>query len=334
MNDLLTKIKEAALVGRGGAEFPTWKKWEGVKRAEGEKKYVVCNASEGELGLFKDIYILENHLEQVFKGMKYAMDFLDTGEAYFNFNKTYYEKVKEQAEYLVRQYKKDGYDIVFYKEEPSYIGGEETALLEAIEGKRTEPRLKPPYPSDVGLFGMPTLIHNVETLFDIAAVAEGSYEHKRFFCLSEGGVQRAVHHFPAHWSVEKVLEEADAVPLYDFFVQIGGSVSGLVLASDQLETQQMIGAGSIEVYPLGIEPIKLLQTWFDFYAEESCGKCTPCKMGSYNLSEMLKGKEEIPWEEIMEIVEVMEKTSFCALGRSIVTPVKSYRKNVLGINSV
>ncbi|HBK35098.1 MAG: Respiratory-chain NADH dehydrogenase domain 51 kDa subunit [Candidatus Uhrbacteria bacterium GW2011_GWE2_40_58] len=332
MSTLLEQIKEAGLVGRGGAEFPTWKKWEGVKNATGDKKYVICNASEGELGLFKDIHILEHHLEQVFKGLKCAMDFLDTGEAYFNFNQTYYERVKEQAEYLVRQYKKDGYTITFYKEEPSYIGGEETALLEAIEGRRTEPRLKPPYPSDAGLFGMPTLIHNVETLFDIASVADSAYEHKRFYCVSEGEQKRSVHHLPAHWSVMQILEEIEMVPLFDYFVQIGGSISGLVLASDQLDHQPMIGAGSIEIYPLGLEPLTLLKKWFDFYATESCGKCTPCKMGSYNLSEMLKGEEEVPWNKVMEIIEVMEKTSFCALGRSVATPVKSYRKNILKIS--
>lgn len=330
---VLEKIKQAGLVGRGGAEFPTWKKWEAVSKAEADKKYVICNASEGELGLFKDIHVLEHHLEDVFKGLKAAMDYVGAKEAFFNFNKDYYKKVRKNAEYLARQYRKEGVEITFFKEEPSYIGGEETALLEAIEGRCSEPRLKPPYPSDAGLFGKPTLIHNVETLFDINAVLEGSYEGKRFYCISKNGTPLGVAHMPADWSIEQVLKEAGFYPEEDFFVQIGGSASGLVLNKEQLSEEKMIGAGSIEIYPADMDPKELLQRWFDFYAAESCGKCTPCKAGSYNLASILKKNTEIPWGPLMELIEAMEKTSFCALGKSIALPVRSLRKNILKLDS-
>jgi len=333
MNDLFSTIKEEGLVGRGGACYPVWKKWEAVRQAPGAKKYVICNASEGEPGVFKDAYILERFSQKVFEGLRLVMEYVGTGEAFFNFNLSLYERFAAQMEYLARQARKQGNTIIFYKETPSYIGGEETALLNAIEGKRVEPRLKPPYPSQAGLFGCPTLIHNVETLFDIASVADGTFDHNRFYSISENGKPLGVYHLPDDWTVRQILEETSCVPSYDFFVQVGGSASGAVYGSDQAETKRVGGAGSIDIYPLVTDPKELLQRWFDFYARESCGKCTPCKMGSYNLSCLLKGSKEIPWGEIMEIVETMEQTSFCALGASIATPIKTYRRHILGLNT-
>ena len=331
MNDLFSLIKEEGLVGRGGACYPVWKKWDAMRQVSGAKKYVICNASEGEPGVFKDAHILEMFPEKVFEGLCLAMEFVGTKEAFFNFNCSLYERMSSKMEYLARQTRKLGNTITFYKEIPSYIGGEETALLNAIEGKRTEPRLKPPYPSQFGLFGCPTLIHNVETLFDIACVADNTFTHERFYSISENGKSFGVHHLPDDWTIRQVLEEAERVPSYDFFVQVGGSASGPVYGSDQAETEHVGGAGSIEIYPLTMDPKELLQRWFDFYARESCGKCTPCKMGSYNLAQLLKASKEIPWQEIMEIVETMEATSFCALGSSISVPVKTYRRNILGL---
>jgi NADH:ubiquinone oxidoreductase subunit F (NADH-binding) len=328
---LLAKIQKAGLVGRGGAEFPTATKWEFVKKAKGDKKYVICNASEGELGLFKDVGILEKHPEQVFRGMQLAMDFLGTKDAYFNFNKRYYEKLKKSIDALIKKYKKNGYTFTVFQEEPSYIGGEETTLLNAIEGLRIQPRLKPPYPASAGLFGKPTLVHNVETLFNVAAVNDGTYEDKRFYCISGEVKKRGVYHLPANWSIKKVLEETKNIPTFDFFVQIGGSASGLVLNENQLDKHTMVGAGSIEVYKASMKPIDLLTKWFKFYAEESCGKCTPCRVGSYNLYKLIKDAKKIPWKEISEIIDTMEKTSFCALGKSVAQPVRSYAKNVLNI---
>ena len=167
MKNLITKIKDAKLVGRGGACFPTVTKWEMVKRAKGNPKYVICNASEGEMGVFKDLYILKKYPVEVVKGMVLAMDYLKTKDAYFNFNSSYYKQTKRKLNPILKKFEKKGYKFTIYKESPSYIGGEETALLNAIEGKRIEPRMKPPFPSDAGLFQKPTLVHNVETLFNV-----------------------------------------------------------------------------------------------------------------------------------------------------------------------
>lgn len=326
---ILEKIKSAGLVGRGGAEFPTYRKWEFVKAAKGKPKYVVCNASEGEIGLFKDIQILRDHPEQVFSGMKLAMDYLETKKGYFNMNARYYRELHEKLEDIIEEYAKEGYDIKVFREHPSYIGGEETALLNAIEGKRTKPRLKPPFPAQKGLFGKPTLVHNVETLFNIAAVENGTYDGSRFYCLSGEIKHPGVYHLPADWSSWKVLEATGNEPAFPYFIQIGGSASGEVLNSEQAKEHPVTGAGSIEVYRMSIKPKDLLLKWLEFYKEESCGKCTPCREGTYQLYHLVKDSARIPWKSITDILELLETSSFCALGKSVPIAIRSYAKNIL-----
>ncbi len=327
---LLHKIKKAGLVGRGGAAFPTAAKWEFVAQAKGKQKYVICNASEGELGVFKDFFILQHYPEKVFKGLCLAMDYLKTKKAYLNLNQHYYDQLKNKINAFLRDAKKKGYDIQIYKEHPSYIGGEETALLNGIEGKRVEPRLKPPYPAQKGLFSCPTLVHNVETLFDIAETAEGEYDGKRFYCISGPINAPGVFHLPSHWSIYQVLKATNNIPHFGYFVQIGGSASGRVFASYQLRQEKVTGAGSIEVYRSTVTPHEMLYKWFMFYAEQSCGKCTPCREGTFQLFKLIQeNPKEIPWKKIRKILEVLEKTSFCALGASVPVAVKSYCENIL-----
>jgi [NiFe] hydrogenase diaphorase moiety large subunit len=329
--NIIDKIKKANIVGRGGAAFPTAAKWEMVKRAEGSPKYVICNASEGEMGVFKDYFILEHHLEKMLKGMALAMDYLETKHAFINLNSDYYRKLKGRLLPALRKFKEKGYDFVVFQEDPSYIGGEETALLNAIEGQRVQPRLKPPFPVESGYSGKPTLVNNVETFFDVALVDGGAYEKKRFYSVTGKAKNPGVWHLPTSLSLYEILRQTKNLPEFDFFVQVGGSASGIVLNQGQLKDHPMVGAGSIEIYRADMKPRDLLLKWFEFYDQESCGKCTPCREGTYHLHELLKNHKTIPWDEIMEIVEAMEKTSFCALGRSIGLPVKSYRQNVLHI---
>jgi len=332
-NDIVNKIEKAGLVGRGGAGYPTAKKWQEVAKAPGKKKYVIVNASEGETGLFKDIHILKNFPKKVLKGVVLALDHLGAKDAFFNINKKYHRLLRLELEPLVKEYNDRGYNIKFFVEEPSYIGGEETALLNAIEGKRTEPRAKPPYPSYAGLYGQPTLINNVETLYNVALVAEGAYENKRFYCLSGKLKHKGVRHLPADWDIEKVLRETGNYPDFDFFVQIGGGASGTVYDQGQLAGKFATGAGAIEVFDKKkTDPRKLLLRWLGFYQKESCGKCAPCRVGTYELYEMVKKQKEIPWEEMFAILETMELTSFCALGRSVIEPIRSYHSNVLKIS--
>jgi NADH:ubiquinone oxidoreductase subunit F (NADH-binding) len=329
-NDIVEKIEKAGLIGRGGAGYPTAKKWQEVAKAVGDKKYVIVNASEGETGLFKDIHILTNYPDMVVKGVILALDHLHAKDAYFNLNKRYYRLIRLKLEPIIKEYNDRGYNIKIFVEEPSYIGGEETALLNGIEGKRTEPRSKPPYPSQAGLYAKPTLINNVETFYNVACVADGTYDKKRFYCLSGKLKNKGVHRLPDDWDVERILRETGNYPNFNFFVQIGGGASGTVCDQDQIKGKLATGAGAIEVFDKQkTNPRKLLLRWLEFYQKESCGKCTPCRAGTYQLYKMVKASPKIPWPEMFEILETMEATSFCALGRSVMEPIRSYYSNVL-----
>jgi len=327
--DITKKIEKAGLTGRGGAGFPVHLKWKAVKKAKADKKYVICNASEREPGVFKDFHILENHADKVLEGITLAMDYIGTKECFINLNAEYEKKLKDKTNPLVEKMKKDGYMIRIFKEQPSYIGGEETALMEAIEGRRTQPRLKPPYPTEAGLYGMPTLIHNVETLYQIALIAEGKYEGKRFYSISGAVKNEGVFELPVEYTIEQVLTESNNIPGDDYFVQAGGGASGVVLNMDQVKTEKCEGTGSIIVYKADENPRKLFLNWLTFYDFESCGKCTPCREGTYQLKKMVEANKEIPWEKMEAILDTLEVTSFCPLGKSVPIPIKSYRDNVL-----
>jgi NADH:ubiquinone oxidoreductase subunit F (NADH-binding) len=322
---LLQKIKQAELVGRGGAGFPVAVKWEVTRDAEGSEKFVIMNASEGELAVFKDLAILHEFPETVIKGMVLAMDFLKTKEGWLNINAHYWKQVGKRLKKAVTPYEKRGYSFHVFKETPSYIGGEETALLNAIEGKRLEPRRRPPFPVESGLWEKPTLVHNVETLFNVALVEEGRYERKRFYCLSGKLRKPGVYHLPDSLTLYEVLEQTGNLPAFDFFVQVGGGASGIILDQKQTKTSKMTGAGSLVLYPMTQDIRALLLEWFAFYAKESCGKCTPCREGSWQLYKLVRDNREVPWKDILRIASVMGKTSFCALGKSIMIPVMSLK---------
>jgi len=332
-SDLLAKIKQAGLVGRGGAAFPVHLKWQRIKSVESPKKYVVCNASEGEPGVKKDFHILQNFTAEMFKGIILAMDFLETKEAYLNINKHYYQELKSKIDPFIEVCQKNAYLINVFEEEPSYIGGETGAILNAIEGKKTEPRPASPSPSLKGIFGNPALVHNVETFYDVARVAAGTFQPTRFSTIS--GVKKpGVYEVANTQKVAAILKATDNYPASPFFVQVGGGASGEVMTSEQAEERELIGCGSIEVYPLETKPYEFLSKLFSFYVRESCGKCTPCRDGSWQLQKIitsLEPKSEIPWDKIISIIKAMDKSSFCDLGRSIVLPVRSYAKNILRI---
>jgi NADH:ubiquinone oxidoreductase subunit F (NADH-binding) len=331
--DLLAKIEQAGLVGRGGASFPVHLKWQRIKSVESPKKYVVCNASEGEPGVKKDFYILQNFTAEMIKGIILAMDFLQSKEAYLNINKHYYQKLKGKIDPLLAICQKNGYLINIFEEEPSYIGGETGAILNAIEGKKTEPRPASPSPSLKGIFGNPALVHNVETFYDVARVAAGTFQSTRLATL--GGVKNSgVYEVANTQKVADILRKTDNYPAFPFFVQVGGGASGEVMTAKQAEERELVGSGAIEVFSLETKPYEFLSKLFSFYTRESCGKCTPCRDGSWQLQKIitaLKPDSEIPWDKITPIIRAMDKSSFCDLGRSIVLPVRSYAKNILRI---
>ncbi len=334
-DELLNAIEKEALVGRGGAAFPVARKWRRIRDLQKPKKYVVCNASEGEPDVSKDFFLLEHYPVEVFKGMLLTMDFLQTKEGYFYINKNYYQALQAKIDPLLEFCRQRGYLINLFKEEPTYIGGETGALLNSIEGKKVQPRYKNPSPSVLGIFGAPVLLHNVETFYDVACVATDKFEQTRLTTISGDGLsQPGVFRVKNEQSVSDILRQTDNLPDFDFFVQVGGGAAGEVLTSAQAETAILSGSGSIRVFPRTISPYSFLKNLFAFYTRESCGKCSPCRDGSWQLLQLLTGlneESELPWERFSPIIKIMDKGSFCNLGKSIALPVRSYADNILGI---
>lgn len=331
MSDIIDKIKEAGLTGRGGAGFPVWQKWSAVRgepcvlNDKGICKYVICNVSEGEPGVRKDAYLLEKYPEKVIAGMVLAIEAVENAEGIIYLNHNYYRRYGKKIMEII----KDKKIIIFEKpEEAGYIGGEESALLNVIEGKRAEPRLKPPFPVTSGLFGKPTIINNVETFYNACLVYEGSYKGNRFYTLG-GEVKRpGVYEFGEKENIKKILEETGNMPSFPFFVQVGGDGSGTVLDEDQLETPAT-GAGSIKVFNKNkVKPKKIIFDWLNFFASESCGQCTACREGTYRLREIIDAKNP-NWKMFKDLLDNLADTSFCGLGAVVPTPIYSYIKNVL-----
>ncbi len=334
-DDLLAAIEQAGLVGRGGAAFPVARKWRRIKDLQKPKKYVICNASEGEPDVSKDFFLLEHYPAEVFKGLILAMDFLQTKEGYFYINRNYYQVLQAKIDPLLKSCQERGYLINLFIEEPSYIGGETGALLNAIEGKKVQPRYKNPSPSVLGIFGTPVLLHNVETLYDVACVAIGKFDQTRLATISgEGLAKPDVYRVRNDQGVIDILRQTGNYPSFDFFVQVGGGAAGEVLTSKQAETATLSGSGSIKVFPKTTSPYTFLQKLFAFYDRESCGKCSPCRDGAWQLVQLLAGQSEqseLPWAKFSPIIKIMDKGSFCNLGKSIALPVRSYALNILGI---
>jgi len=331
--NILDKIKKSNLVGRGGACFPVSVKWEAVLNAPGTRKFVVCNASEGEPGVKKDGYLLEKYPDRVIDGMRLAMEFLQAEKAYLYLNPRYYKAIGENL-------KKEIGDLaieVFPKPEGAgYIGGEESAVLNGIEGKRIEPRLRPPFPTTQGLFGCPTLINNVETFFNISLLDTNEYKNERYYTIGGDCVWAGVYRLPDDYTIEKILKETNNYPFgetqgrpgFSFFVQVGGDASGEVLNSKQLR-RPATGAGLITIHSITKHnPRQLINYWLDFFVNQSCGKCTPCREGIYRLQEIFSAKEP-DWQLFSSVLNNLTETAFCGLGCALPIPIKSYFQNVM-----
>lgn len=324
-DDLISKIKKAKLIGRGGGCFPVADKWQMVKVATGKRKYVICNASEGEPGVEKDLFILEKYPAKVIKGISLAINSLDADSAYIYLNPDYYSKLNS----LLRKHIGKLPIGIFKKEHKAgYIGGEETSVLNHIEGKRIEPRIRPPFPPQHGLWGFPTLINNVETFYDVCLVEEDEHKRNRFYTINGDCMWHGVYELGEELTINEILSLTDNYPEFEFFVQVSGEASGLVLHQDQLD-RQASGCASITVYStFKHAPIDLIKKWVSFYLRESCGQCTPCREGVYRLNEVLN-QTEPDWKWFSDLLTNMSETSFCGLGYSVPVAVRSYVENVL-----
>jgi NADH:ubiquinone oxidoreductase subunit F (NADH-binding) len=329
--DVINKIQKYKLVGRGGGCYPVATKWDSVKNAAGEKKYVVCNGSEGEPGVRKDDYILANYSDKLIDGIRLALDYLSDGGrvevfSYIYLNDEFYKKYSKVLNAKIASLK---LPINLFRKPHigGYIGGEETSLLNAIEGKRIEPRLRPPYPTTSGLWGHPTIINNIETFYNISLARDDKFENKRFYTISGDCLWTGVYSLSDTMNIEEVLKATNNYPAFPFFVQVGGEGSGVVLNSTQLNMPAS-GCASITIYSIQKhQPMDVLKKWINFFASESCGQCVPCREGTYRLKEIFDSGK-INWALVSELLTNLSDASFCGLGCAVPIPISSFIKNI------
>lgn len=328
--NIIKKIKKSRLTGRGGADFPTGLKWQclsDVRLKNPDKPvYVICNATEGEPGIDKDRFILRHYPETMLKGVQIAMKEFGAAKAYIYLNRDYYKEFRLKLKKLIGKR-----PIELFVEDGGYICGEEMTLLENIEGRRAEPRLKPPFPTERGLRGCPTLVNNVETFYYVAKIAEGKYQQTRFYSIGGEIKNPGVFELPVSLSIGEILEKTDNVPLFEFFVQEGGGAAGEILTSKELKNP-LKGAGSIIIYNRKkTKTLPLMRKWVEFFHNSNCGKCAPCREGFFRLRQMLKSPRP-NWVLVRAVAQTMEDISFCPLGRSVFLPLVGLLEKI-GVNN-
>lgn len=355
---VIDEVKNSGLRGRGGAGFNAGMKWTFSYYAAADQKYVVCNADEGEPGTYKDRIIMENDPHTVLEGMAicgYAIG-ADKGYIYCRGEYPYVVDVLNQA---IAQAKAKGvlgdFDIEVRMGAGAYVCGEETALLESIEGHRGEPRFKPPFPGVAGLWGKPTVVNNVETYANIPVILEKgadwfkgvgapNYPGTKVFTLTGDVVNKTVFELPTNVTVRDVVfGMGGGITGGKKFkaVQIGGTSGGFITES-MLDTQvdfdsmtaigATLGSGAVFVMDEDTDLVDVIERITKFFEHESCGKCTPCREGTKRMHEALKkinsGKGSAQDLDLTErLGRVMTRACLCGLGQAAPGPVLTTLKN-------
>ena len=364
--DVIEEIKKSKLRGRGGAGFPTGLKWESARKSSGKEKYLICNADEGEPGTFKDRLILEGDPHKLIEGMIIAGYAIGTQKGYIYIRGEYALSI-ERFNKAIKDAKKYGllgnnildsgfsFDIEVKRGAGAYICGEETALIESLEGKRGVPRLKPPYPTVVGFFDKPTVVNNVETLANIAPIIKnGSDWFKKIGTETCPGTK--VYTILGHVYFPGLLEVPMGTILKEIIFAYGGGIkdgkkfkaaliggaAGVFLPENLLDAKMdfdnlkeykaVLGSGAILVMNEDTDISDMLQSIIEFFNHESCGKCAPCRIGCKELlttiKNIRKGKEgQESLTKMISLSEMMFSTSLCPLGQSLILPVKSAIEN-------
>ncbi len=334
------EVLESDLRGRGGAGFPTGQKWRFASQEKGNVKYIVCNADEGEPGTFKDREILDQVPGKVFCGMAVAARAVGAKNGFIYLRGEYkflIPKLKDSLNLfhdLMEEFNHN-FRIQIRLGSGAYICGEESALFESIEGRRGEPRNKPPYPTSVGLFGKPTAINNVETLVHTVVIMKYGAAHFRelgtkdsrgskVFSISGDTPRAGIYELELGMSVGQFVEEFGDGDTKA--VQVGGA-SGFCVPRKRFE-ETIIGfegvptGGSMKLFNSTRSMYNVLHNYLDFFAEESCGQCTPCRVGCQQL---LKGVEAVKrgdknskyLDELVKLAKTMKRASKCGLGQSV-----------------
>ena len=348
--EVIDEIKKSGLRGRGGAGFPTGVKWEMTNKALGDEKYVLCNADEGEVGTFKDRYIIQNDPFSLVEGIAIASYAVGARKAYI-YLRAEYNEYKDGLQNAINQSKeylqKANVDIEIFEGAGAYICGEESALIESIEGKRGEVRYRPPFPPTEGLWKKPTVIDNVETLMNIPRIIFGGAEWfnqmgterskgTKVFSIcgdvQKPGVYELVMGTPFRELVEGLAQAKDVK-----MVQIGGA-SGRIVPYENIDTplsfETVLGAGGVMVFNQSRDVIEMTRMNMEFFAEESCGKCFPCREGTKRMLEIVTRFTEHKasvrdFQALDDLSEIMMLSSLCGLGQaapnSLMDTLKYYR---------
>jgi NADH:ubiquinone oxidoreductase subunit F (NADH-binding) len=337
---VIAEIKASGLKGRGGAGFPCGAKWELARSTPGDEKFVICNADEGEVGTFKDRYIIQHDPFSLIEGIGIAAHAIGARKAYIYLRGEYHYLLDGLKGAIDQATSKGllGLTIEIREGAGAYICGEESALMNSIEGKRGEARFRPPFPPESGLFGSPTIINNVETLMNIPRIiAKGAAWFSRIgtakstgtkvFSVS-GDVERpGVYELAMGSRLAELLELAGAKDVK--LVQIGGATGGIVPASminTPLSYETVLGSGAVTVMNVSRDVIDFVYRSMEFLNEESCGECTPCREGTEVMVDILdrltrgEGAEE-DIKVLEELSRVMMDSSLCGLGQAAPIPV-------------
>ena len=363
---VIETLNKSGLRGRGGAGFPTGMKWGFVAKAPGNPKYIVCNADESEPGTFKDRLMLEGDPHSILEGMALAAYAVGAREGYI-YIRGEYVLAQKRLKIAIEQAKEIGilgenifgsdfsFDVHIHSGAGAYICGEETALLESIEGRRGEPRSRPPYPTTHGLWGKPTLVNNVETLANVAPIIRQSPEWFRSFGPKNSPGTK-VYTMLGNVNVTGLIEVPmgitlrEAIAIYGKgmknganlkLAQTGGSSGSIIPASLQDTPMDFdsfndagvaLGSGALLICDENTCVVDLAKVLMNFFRVESCGKCTPCRIGNQraydiltNISEGTANMGDL--DSLLAISSNLYELSNCGLGQTSGTPVRDVLKH-------
>ncbi len=362
-DEIIAEMKTSALRGRGGAGFPTGLKWSFMPRNVPGQKYIVCNSDEGEPGTCKDRDILRYNPHQLIEGMAIAGYTIGASMGYNYIRGEFWEPYERfdaaleearAAGYLGKNILGSGFDFDAHAHlgAGAYVCGEETALIESIEGKKGQPRFKPPFPANYGLYGCPTTINNTESLSSVPEILRNGGQWfldlgkpnnggNKIFCVSGHVNKPGNYEVPMGTPFAELLEMAGGVRTgHKLKAVIPGGSSTPVLPADvamQMDMDydsiakagSMLGAGSVIVMDETTCMVKVLARLSHFYYEESCGQCTPCREGTGWLARVLHRIEhgegtQGDLEKLMDVAKRIEGKTICALGDAAAMPVKSF----------
>ena len=362
--EVIDEVSSAKLRGLGGAGFPAGRKWSFVPKESPKPKYLVVNADEGEPGTFKDRYIMERDPHALLEGMIISAYAIGSHKAYVYIRGEYFQSAKRLQRAIDEAYSQNwlgkniqgsGFDldVVIHRGAGAYICGEETALLTSLEGGKGFPRLKPPFPAISGLFASPTIVNNVETLACVPFILRNGAERfaeigterqggTRLFCVSGHVVRPGVYEEPVSVTLRELIEKAGGVRDGNKLkAVIPGGISAKILTAGEIDVAMdfdslmaagsMAGSGGLIVMDETTCMVQALDSAARFFADESCGQCSPCREGTGWVHRILRriidGKGSVQdLDDLLAIAGDMEGNTICVFADAAAWPVQSYIK--------